>query len=132
MSEQTRAAVVNASNAQSLTDYQSILNTCDDMRSSFAAGDIFASSAVPFLKSGKQPPKSNAWIEGPALLCDMKKGTIQFQPQPPRLKLTAQDKTKLENAKITESFDLLKLLKKTVDSSRIFFDVAVIYEEIHM
>ena len=41
-------------------------------------------------------------------------------------------KTKLENAKVTATFEMLTNVKNTFDSGRIFFAVANIFEELAM
>ena len=129
---ETRNSIIQSGNDKCLTDYNAILNTCDDMRNSFAAGDIFASKSVPFLKSQNPRHESQAWLIGPTLKYNTTENKIIFVQHVPKKKRSVQDQTKFENKKITDAFDMLTAVKTSWDSPKIFYDVACTYEDINM
>lgn len=133
MSIETRKTVSLAFEKKSNSDYDSILTTCDDMRNSFAAGDIFASKSVPFLKSAPSVHKNGHWVyDGPRLNYDPGSAMLSLIKGRPMKKLTAADKAKVENTKITQAFELLASAKHSVDTPKIFYEVANLYMDIAM
>jgi hypothetical protein len=126
-----RASVRGAATNKDLRDYESILNTCDDMRDSFAAGDIFSSKLVPFLKvDGDSSVSANGWLQGLSLHQENGK-LVLTKPEPTR-KLSLQQRTKQENRKLTRAFDLLTQVRTSPDATTIFFEVATVFEELGM
>jgi hypothetical protein len=127
-----RRKIESAANAKALGDYELIMQTCDDIRNSFAVGDVFSSKSVPFLKSKNPPPISKSWQGGPILYYKQTDHSLKCQPAPRAKKLSSAEATKIENTKLTNAFEMMKELKNTFDTGKIFFHVAATFEEIAM
>ena len=126
-----RENVLQAAKNKDLADYASILSTCDDLRYSYAAGDVFLSETVPFLKDPKNNKTIN-WLHGPILNCDHKTNKIVISPYVENKKLVGAEKTKHDNASLTSAFELLTTVKQSYDTPKIFYTVALIFQNIGM
>jgi len=133
MSLETRKTVSLALDNKSNLDYDSILNTCDDMRNSFAAGDIFTSKSVPFLKNKSPSNKNINWLyNGPRLAYNSESELLSLTRGRSMKKPSAANVAKEENFKITQAFELLATAKHSVDTPKIYYEVANLYMDISM
>ena len=129
--ESLKISVEQAAKDKDLADYQSIISTYDDLRYSYAAGDVFLSQTVPFLKDPKNN-KSVNWLHGPILNCNPSDNKIVICPYSSSKQLTGADKTKHDNACLTTAFELLTTVKGSYDSPKIFYTVAITFQDIGM